>query len=190
MQLLDQQQQWQQQANFGTTSTRCWEKRRILDHRCAGFFPHTLGFPALCHRHPPTSIETSTNHLYPSHTYITVQLLLHPIPQAYDVETKSGPAPPRGVFMKSTTAKDTTCGACEKSIHQSLNALTRMVQKKWRQANDNQCHNCRRVSNSQILCCKCGKMLPSQPLQGNLRSLRCHSASRMHSPEPRRERTS
>ena len=34
------------------------------------------------------------------------------------------------------------------------------------------------------------KGLPTQPQEGNLRSLWCHSASRMHNPEPERERTS
>ena len=35
--------------------------------------------------------------------------------------------------------------------------MTRTKQKQWRQTNDYQCSNCRSVSNSQILCCKCGK---------------------------------
>ena len=95
-----------------------------------------------------------------------------------------------GVSWKTTTANAVISSTCQKSIHQSGSCMTRTIEKQSHHANDYQCHDCRAILSNQILCYKCGKGLETHPQQVKLRSQRGHSASRMHSSEPHRERTS
>ena len=81
------------------------------------------------------------------------QLLL----QAGDAETNPEPALRCGVCRKSTTAKAVICCTCQWSIHHSCSGMTRTMLKQCCQTNNYHCHNCRSVSNFQILCCQCGK---------------------------------
>ena len=86
---------------------------------------------------------------------ISHQQLLLP---AGDVETKPGPAPRCEVCNNSATAKAVIFCTCQKSIHHSYNGITKTMQIQWCQINNHQCPDCLSVSNSQILCCKCGKV--------------------------------
>ena len=73
--------------------------------------------------------------------------------QAVDIEAHPGPAPRCGVCRKSTTAKAVICCALPEV---NLTKLWRHIQDDAKTMAPDQCHNCRSVPNSQILCCKCG----------------------------------